>query len=55
MIVIIETIQLFEHPPSSGKIINCIPSIWTPMFEIIIPISEHLHIAELKRGLPNVN
>ena len=34
------SIQLFKHPPFPGKMINyCIPSIQTPTFEIIIPIS----------------
>ena len=55
MSLIIQTIQLFKHPPFPGKIINyCIPSIRTPTFEIIIPISEHLHLAELDWGSPNV-
>ena len=55
IILIIQTTQLFEHPPFPGKMINyCIPSIRTPTFEIIIPISEHLHLAELERGSPNV-
>ena len=41
--LIIRTIQLFEHPPFSGKLlIFCIPSIRTPTFEISIPMSEHL-------------
>ena len=31
-----------------------IQSIRTPPFEIIIPISKHLHYAELDQGLPNV-
>ena len=53
--LIIRTIQLFEHPPFPGKMLNfCIPSIRTPTFEIIIPISEHLHPVELKRGSLNV-
>ena len=46
------TIQLFEHPPFPGN--YCIPSIQTSMFEIIIPTSEHLHLAELERGLLNI-
>ena len=38
----------FEHPPFAGKINNCcIPNIWTPMFEIIIPISENRHLANI--------
>ena len=41
--LIIQTIQLFVRPPFSGKMLNfCIPSIQTPTFEIIIPISKHL-------------
>ena len=37
------------------KMINYyIPSIQTPTFEIIVPISEHLHLAELERGSPNI-
>ena len=37
MILIIRTIQLFEHPPFPGKMIKyCIPCIQTPTFEIII-------------------
>ena len=52
MSAIIQTIQLFEHPSFPIKMINyCIPSIQTPTFE---PISEHLHLAELEWGLPNV-
>ena len=52
MCLIIQTIQLFEHPRFPGKIINfCIPNIRTPTFEIIIPISEHLHLAELTECL----
>ena len=36
MSLIIQTIQLFEHLPFLGKMINfCIPSIRTLMFEII--------------------
>ena len=55
MSLIIWTIQLLEHPPFPGKKIKyCIPSIETPTFEIIIPISEHLHIAELNQGSTNV-
>ena len=43
-------------PPFPGKIINyCIPSIQTPTFQIIILISEHLHLAELKRGRQTSN
>ena len=55
--LIIQTIQSFDHPPPPfpEKMLNfCIPSIQTPTFEIIIPISKHLHLAELERGLPNV-
>ena len=48
MILIIRTIQLFEHPPFQEK--YCISSIRTPTFEIIIPISEHLHLVELEQG-----
>ena len=55
MILIIRTNQLFKHPPPPpfpGKTINyCIPSIRTPMFDIIISISKHLHLVELKTGV----
>ena len=55
VILIIRTIQLFQHLPFSRKMINyCISSIRTPMFEIIVPISEHLHPTELKQGSPNI-
>ena len=39
---------IIQTPPFSRK--NYIPSIPTPTFEIIIPISEHLHLTELKWG-----
>ena len=55
MALIIRTIELFEQPTFPGKKINyCIPSIRTPMFKTIIPISEHLHLAGLEWGPPNV-
>ena len=46
---------IIRTPPPSRKMINyCIPSIRTPTFEVIIPISKHLHLAELEWGSPNV-
>ena len=43
------TIQLFKYPPFPGQMINyCIPSIQTPTFDTIIPISEHSHFTQLK-------
>ena len=43
-----------DHPNTplfQEKLFNyCIPSIRTPTFQIIILISEHLHLAELERG-----
>ena len=46
---------IIQTPPFSRKKINyCIPSIRTPTFEVIIPISKHLYLAKLKRGSPNV-
>ena len=56
MSLIIRTIQSFKHPPFPEKMINyCIPSIQTPTFdEIIIPISEQLHLLELERGSTNI-
>ena len=53
VILIIQTIQLFEHPTFSRKN-KCIPSIQTPTLEIIIPIYKHLHLAELEWGSLNV-
>ena len=45
------TIKLFEHPPFQEKAINyCNPSVRTPMFESIIPISKHLRLVELDQG-----
>ena len=43
---------IIRTPPFFRK--NCNPSIRTPTFEIIIPISECLHFAELEGRLPNV-
>ena len=55
MILIIRTIQYIRTPPFPGKMFNyCIPSICTPTFEINFPISKHLHLVELERGLANV-
>ena len=46
---------IIRTPPFLGKMIKyCIPSIQTPTFEIIIPISKHLNLVELELGLPNV-
>ena len=43
--------SIIRTPPFPGKMINnyCIQSFRTLTFEIIIPISEHLHLAELDR------
>ena len=48
--------SIIRTPPFPGKMINnyCIQSFRTLTFEIIIPISEHLHLAELDRESPNV-
>ena len=42
---------IIRTPPSRKKINYCIPSIRTHSFEIIIPISKHLHLAELEPGV----
>ena len=44
---------IVQTPPFPGKINCCNPSIQKPIFEIIIPISEHLHLAELEQVLSN--
>ena len=52
MSLIIRTIQLFEHSPFPGKMINYgILSIRTPTFEIIISISKHLHPCGAQTGV----
>ena len=53
----VDTIKslIIRTSPFPGKMINyCILSIQTPTFEIIIPISEHLHLVELNQGSPNI-
>ena len=46
---------IIRTPPFLGKMIDyCIPSIRAPTFEIIITISEHVHLAELNQVSLNI-
>ena len=52
MILIIQTIQLFEHPLFQEKLLTTVFQAFA--HSRLIPISEHLHLAELEWGSPNV-